>query len=100
MQKIMVISLFYLSLILPAACLHAAVPGNQGQGLEAGFQGDQNTERQTAVSRRRASDLARARYQGRILSIRLDGSRWRVRMDSEGTVFNVFVNARTGEVTR
>jgi uncharacterized membrane protein YkoI len=57
-------------------------------------------EEQTAISRREASDLARSSYPGRVLSIRLDGRRWRVRMDEEGTVFNVFVDSENGEVLR
>jgi uncharacterized membrane protein YkoI len=57
-------------------------------------------EQQTTVSRREASDLAREAYPGRVLSIRLDGRRWRVRMDEEGTVFNVFVDTENGEVIR
>jgi uncharacterized membrane protein YkoI len=61
---------------------------------------DGNAEQRTTITRRRASDLARERYEGRVLSVILDGNRWRVRIDSEGTVFNVFVNAGTGEVTR
>lgn len=54
----------------------------------------------TPISRREASDLARGAYPGRVLSIRLDGRRWRVRMDEEGTVFNVFVDSDNGEVIR
>ncbi len=57
-------------------------------------------EEQKAISRREASDLARSSYPGRVLSIRLDGRRWRVRMDEEGTVFNVFVDSENGEVLR
>jgi uncharacterized membrane protein YkoI len=57
-------------------------------------------EEQTRVSRREASDLARGSYPGRVLSIRLDGRRWRVRMDEGGTVFNVFVDADNGQVVR
>jgi hypothetical protein len=30
----------------------------------------------------------------------MDGSNWRVRIDQNGTVFNVFVDGRTGEVSR
>lgn len=55
---------------------------------------------QTAISQREASDLARRYYPGRVVSVRLDGRRWRVRMDEEGTVFNVFVDAENGQVVR
>ncbi len=54
----------------------------------------------TSISRQQALNLARGRFQGRVLSVRLDGSNWRVRIDQNGTVFNVFVDGRTGEVSR
>ena len=57
------------------------------------------TSQQPRISRREASDLASGRYEGRVLSIRLDNNNWRVRMDSEGTVFNVFVNSSSGDVS-
>lgn len=60
----------------------------------------QEQEDTTQVTRREASDLARGAYPGRVLSIRLEGRHWRVRMDEEGTVFNVFVDADNGQVLR
>lgn len=54
----------------------------------------------TAVSRREASDRARDTFGGRVLSVRLDGDKWRIRMDEEGTVFSVVVDARSGAVAR
>jgi uncharacterized membrane protein YkoI len=68
--------------------------------LQNGFVPDGQQEEQTAIGRREASDLARERYPGKVLSVRLDGRRWRVRMDEEGTVFNVFVDADSGQVMR
>ena len=53
---------------------------------------------QPQISRRKASDLAQDEYEGRVLNIRLENNRWRVRMDDEGTVFNVYVNAQSGEI--
>jgi uncharacterized membrane protein YkoI len=67
--------------------------------IQNGLLADEQEE-QTAVGRREASDLARRAYPGRVLSVRLDGRRWRVRMDEEGTVFNVFVDADNGQVNR
>jgi uncharacterized membrane protein YkoI len=53
------------------------------------------------VSRREASDIARGQYAGgRVLSIRMDRGQWRMRMDQEGNVFDVLVNASSGEVSR
>jgi uncharacterized membrane protein YkoI len=57
-------------------------------------------EARTRISRRDASDLAREKFPGRVLSIRLDNRHWRVRMDQDGTVFNVLVDANSGAVAR
>jgi len=54
----------------------------------------------TSISRQQAINLARDSIQGRVLSVRMDGANWRVRIDQNGTVFNVFVDGRTGEVSR
>jgi hypothetical protein len=32
--------------------------------------------------------------------VRRDGNNWRVRIDQAGTVFNVYVDGRTGEVNQ
>ena len=53
----------------------------------------------TQISRRQASTLASDRHEGRVRSILLDNNNWRVRMDHEGTVFDVFVNANSGAVS-
>ena len=56
---------------------------------------------QQRISRRQASTIASDRFEGRVLSILMDNSSntWRVRMDREGTVFNVFINASSGDVS-
>ena len=59
---------------------------------------EQDGEAEPAVSRRRVAEIVQERYQGRILRVSLEGRRWRVRMDDDGVVFNVFVDAMTGEV--
>ena len=78
-----------------------AQPGERGQGNS---RQDQNTEQEeetgTAIDRRRASELARASFEGRVLNVRLVEGVWRVRMDNEGTVFDVSVHATTGKVSR
>ena len=53
-----------------------------------------------AISRQQALNRVRDSFQGRVLSVRSDGSNWRVRVDQNGTVFNVSVDGRTGEVNR
>lgn len=52
------------------------------------------------INRREASDLAQEAYTGRVVSIRLVEDEWRVRIDDEGTIFNVHVNSSTGKITR
>ena len=61
---------------------------------------DQNQEARTRISKRQASELAQKNYDGRVLNVRLEGDQWRVRMDEDGKVFNVFVHAQTGKVSR
>jgi hypothetical protein len=57
------------------------------------------TSQPPRVSRQQAMNIASDRYEGRVLSIRQDNNNWRVRMDREGTVFNVFVNSTSGDVS-
>ena len=57
-------------------------------------------EARPRVGRRQALALVQDSYSGRVLSIVLERGRWRVRMDDDGNVFNVFVDAGSGEVTR
>jgi len=86
------------SLLAIAPALLAA---NQEAPVQSSLLANPEAQEQAArVSRRDASDLAREVFHGRVLSIRLDSGKWRVRMDQEGTVFNVMVDANTGEVSR
>ena len=57
-------------------------------------------EERMRISRRQASEIARETFSGRVLSIRLEQSHWRVRMDQEGMVFNVLVDAESGNASR
>lgn len=79
--------------------LYAANQEAPGRQLMRGGGGD--AEEQARISRRDASDLARQAFpEGRVLSLRLEGSQWVVRMDQEGNVFNVLVDANSGRVRR
>ena len=55
------------------------------------------------ISERQAVALARQRFAGNILRISLTGEgsnqRYQIRMENEGKVFTVYVNAATGRVT-
>ncbi|MDR0781803.1 MAG: hypothetical protein LBF16_14120 [Pseudomonadales bacterium] len=56
---------------------------------------------QVGVSQREAAERARQAYPGsRVLSIRLENDQWLLRMELEGTVFNVLVDANSGRVRR
>jgi len=63
--------------------------------------GVNNLSPQLSITKRQASNIASGRFEGRVLSILMDSSSdtWRVRMDRDGTVFNVFVNASSGDVS-
>lgn len=88
--------LFSLSVLLPSPLLAASQETPQPNNLLAPDAG----KREPRVSQREASDIARDRFPGKVLNIRLEDSRWRVRMDENGTVFNVFVDADNGRVSR
>lgn len=68
----------------------------QGPAGEQREQGEQQAE--PRISRREASDRVRAALPGRILNITQERGGWRVRVDNEGTVFNVFVDGESGRV--
>ena len=55
------------------------------------------------ITERQAIDLARARFAGNVLRISLlvqgNNLRYQIRMENEGKIFTVFVNANTGAVT-
>lgn len=58
----------------------------------------------TRITERQAVNLARQQFAGNVLRISLVGEgasqRYQIRMENEGKVFTVFVNANSGRVTR
>jgi uncharacterized membrane protein YkoI len=56
------------------------------------------------ISQREALELVRARFPGNVVSIsevQQDGAlQYRVRMDNEGNIFTVYVDAATGDIRR
>ncbi len=56
------------------------------------------------ISQREALELVRARFPGNVVSIsevQQDGTlQYRVRMDNDGNIFTVYVNADTGDIRR
>jgi uncharacterized membrane protein YkoI len=80
--------------------LEGLVAANQEGQPQTRLLQTQNEDPQTNISRRQAYDIARENFSGRVLSIRLEHSGWRVRMDQDGTVFNILVHADTGAISR
>lgn len=56
------------------------------------------------ISQRRALELVRARFPGNVISINPVQQRgallYRIRMDDNGNIFTLYVNAATGAITR
>ncbi len=69
----------------------------RGQTVEPGAQ-------QAAVSQRQALELVRARYPGNVISINEvqqgGGLLYRVRMDNDGNIYTLYVDAGSGDITR
>ena len=80
--------------------LHMATAAGQENQPQNNLIRNAQEEPQTRISRREASDIAKASYGGKVLSIRLDRQVWRVRMDLGGTVVDVLVDSDTGAVSR
>ena len=85
----------------------ATATADQLQLVLGGFQdqsGDAVQEQAPQVSQRRALELVRARFPGTVVSINQvqQGGvlQYRVRMDNEGNIYTVYVNASSGVITR
>jgi uncharacterized membrane protein YkoI len=61
---------------------------------------DRDVQIEAQISRDQASEYARQYAPGRVLNIRRDGQNWRVRVDQDGSVSDVLVNAESGRVSR
>lgn len=95
------VSLFLVLFLLQPASAQVIFAAAQDPQTQNNLLSPEPGEREPPVSRRQASDIARDSFPaGRVVSIRLEERRWRVRMDENGTVFNVFVDAQSGAVSR
>jgi hypothetical protein len=107
--------------VLLAACLMPSIlhaqqsilPVQQGGNPQLLRQSPQQTEQpsgqqqaqQNGISQKRALEIARASFAGNVISIsevrpRNAAMRYRIRMDNEGNIFTVFVDSRSGAITR
>jgi len=58
-------------------------------------------DREPRISRDKASEIVRENVpNSRVINIRRDSQNWRVRVDQEGNVSDVLVNAESGRVSR
>lgn len=91
---------------LAALLLFVASPLSYGQTLQlaTAFQDQAPADTAPQISQRQALELVRARFSGNVVSINevQQGGvlQYRVRMDNEGNIFTVYVNATTGAITR
>ena len=78
--------------------LQAQPETGSSQAADSASQNAVISEEEAKITRRQASDLATEAYAGRLLNIRFDAGHWVLRMDHNGTVFNVRVDALSGEL--
>jgi len=82
----------------------AADPLQLALGIYQDQAGDSSQEQTSSISQRRALELVRARFPGNVVSINQvqQGGvlQYRVRMDNEGNIYTVYVNANSGAITR
>ena len=80
------------------------VEPNQLDRVQAPNSGRDSQLANPKVSQRQAVNLAREQFAGNVLRISLVGQgnslRYQIRMENEGKVFTVFVNANNGRVSR
>ena len=78
--------------------MQLALGGYQDQSVNSA------QEQAPQISQRRALELVRARFPGNVVSINQvqQGGvlQYRVRMDNEGNIYTVYVNATSGAITR
>lgn len=100
LKQLLTLSLCSLFWTVPATAnpLQLALGSLQDQS------GDSAQEQAAQVSQRRALELVRARFPGNVVSINQvqQGGvlQYRVRMDNEGNIYTVYVNANSGAITR
>jgi len=89
---------------LTSAVLHAqpVAPDSEPRRTQAP---ERDVPASEGLNQKQALDIARARFSGNVISInevrpRNAAMRYRIRMDNEGNIFTVFVDSRTGAVSR
>jgi uncharacterized membrane protein YkoI len=95
-----IFSIFLLCLtLLPAASQAASSEEVQPSNLLPPASSDR--EREPRISRDQASEIVRESLpNSRVINIRRDSQNWRIRVDQEGNVSDVLVNAESGRMSR
>ena len=94
-----------LALLACAVLINLPAGSIQAQGfLVAQQSGSPATAEAPRISQREALELVRARFPGNVVSIsevqQAGGLQYRVRIDNEGNIFTVYVDAVTGAIRR
>jgi hypothetical protein len=94
-----------LALLAFAVLVNVPAGSVQAQGFLVAQQSDSPaTAEAPRISQREALELVRARFPGNVVSIsevqQAGGLQYRVRMDNEGNIFTVYVDAVTGDIRR
>lgn len=88
------------ALLLPLTALQAQPGVNPSQAGNGQF----SAAEAPRISQRQALDLVRARFPGTVISInevqQAGGLQYRVRLDNEGNIYTVYVDAVNGAITR
>lgn len=97
-----ILSIFLLCLTtLPAASWAASNEEVQPSNFLPPSSSSSEREREPRITRDRASEIVRESVpNSRVINIRRDSQNWRVRVDQEGNVSDVLVNAESGRVSR
>ena len=105
MSKTSIFSFLVILLLGAGELAHAQnVPIPPAQiGINRNSEDTSNTQVNLLVTRQQAAKIAKQRFAGSILRISLVGEgnnqRYQFRMENEGKVFTVFVNAITGRIS-
>ena len=101
-----ILSIFLLSLfsvaLLPVAALQDAEVVQPQNLLPPSSErsAERSAEQDSRISRDEASNIAKQNFPGEVRSIRRDNQNWRIRLDQDGAVSDVLVNADSGLVSR
>lgn len=96
-----ILSILMLCLTLVPAASQAAAPEEVQPSNLLPPSSSSEREREPRISQAQASEIVRQNVPGsRVINVRRDSQNWRVRVDQDGNVSDVLVNAESGRVSR